>query len=513
MAGITSKLHAKPLIELKHCSILFDKHPALDNLSFTLRRGERWVVVGDNGAGKSLLLKLLRGDMWPTPTGRESRHYRVADELLVESSSEPLQHKRHIAYLSPERQDKYDRYEWNLSVLQVVTTGLFDEDIPLCKASAAQQQRVQRLLRSFKLWSLRERPILRLSYGQRRRVLLVRLLIARPKVLLLDEVFNGLDATTRRQLKSILEDTRRASTWVLATHSAEDIPASATHLAQLQQGRLLYAGPIKAQHLRSLKRDQPQRHRLAKKRVVSNLLAHEATGQANAIRERHAETLLHLNNVFLYRDYRPVLRSVDWRVAVGEQWAIVGANGSGKSTLLMLVYGDLHPALGGTIERAGVPVGAPISAWKQQVGYVSPELQAGYFRASSIEQIVASGRYASIGLNQPLTAADRRVVKPWLHFFGLESLRERQPRQVSYGQLRLALLARAMVNTPRLLLLDEPFTGLDPQLHAYVMASLQCLMQGGVQLIMAVHDATDLVPGITNVLQIGSGGRVLLTER
>jgi molybdate transport system ATP-binding protein len=489
-----------PLIELSHCSILFDQHPALQDISFTLRHGERWLLIGGNGAGKSLLLKLLRGDMWPTPTGRESRHYHLADKHSIE----PLQHKQHIAYLSPERQDKYVRYEWQLSVLQVVTTGLFDEDIPLSKPNAAQQRRVQRLLRSFKLWSLRDRPILSLSYGQRRRVLMARLLIARPKVLLLDEIFNGLDASTRHHLKRTLEATRTA-TWILATHSAQDIPDNVTHVAQLEQGRLVYAGPILAEHRQLIRRDQPRRHRLAQRQIANNRVTHKVTGQGGL--------LLRLSQVCLYRDYRPVLRSFDWQVARGEHWAIVGANGSGKSTLLMLIYGDLHPALGGSIERAGVVAGAPISTWKLQVGYVSPELQADYFRASSIEQVIASGRYASIGLNQPLSAADRRAVKPWLRFFGLEALRERAPRQVSYGQLRLALLARAMVNKPRLLLLDEPFTGLDPALHAYVMAALQRLAQAGTQLIIAVHDVADLSPVISKVLQILPGGQVLTMRR
>ncbi|MET0533571.1 MAG: ATP-binding cassette domain-containing protein, partial [Steroidobacter sp.] len=105
------------LIELAHCSLIFDEHPVLDDISFTLRRGERWALVGANGSGKTMLLKMLRGDVWPTPTGRQRRRSVLA--------------KEQIAYVGPERQDKYVRYDWNLTVTQVVTTGLFDEDIPL----------------------------------------------------------------------------------------------------------------------------------------------------------------------------------------------------------------------------------------------------------------------------------------------------------------------------------------------------------------------------------------------
>jgi molybdate transport system ATP-binding protein len=186
----------------------------------------------------------------------------------------------------------------------------------------------------------------------------------------------------------------------------------------------------------------------------------------------------------------------------------MGANGSGKSSLLMLLYGDLHPALGGTVERIDFTRGTPISQWKSRVGYVSPELQADHFAAGKIIDIVASGRYASIGLNQTITNADRRAALPWLKFFGIDALVERGPRQVSYGQMRLALLARAMINRPQLLLLDEPFTGLDPDMHAYVMTTLLRVVASGTQIVMAVHDKADLLPAITHVLRIERSGRV-----
>ncbi len=180
--------------------------------------------------------------------------------------------------------------------------------------------------------------------------------------------------------------------------------------------------------------------------------------------------MLVIRNASLYRDYRPVIRELNWTIHRGEHWAVLGANGSGKSTLLSMIYGDLHPALGGTIERAGLPRGARIEEWKHRVGWVSPELQADHYLAKSLEEIVISGRYASVGLNEPPTKADRRAAQRWLRFFGIEHLRERGPRQVSYGQMRLALIARAMVNDPELLLLDEPCTGLDGDVRAHVLA-------------------------------------------
>jgi len=212
--------------------------------------------------------------------------------------------------------------------------------------------------------------------------------------------------------------------------------------------------------------------------------------------------LVRISSATIFRDYRPVIRDLNWTLLPGEHWAVLGANGSGKSTLLSLIYGDLHPALGGTIERAGLAVGDRIEDWKRRVAWVSPELQADHFAAHSLEEVVISGRYASVGLNAPPTAADRRSARRWLEYFGIAELRDRGPRSVSYGQMRLALFARAMANEPELLLLDEPCTGLDGDVRERVLHEIERLARSGTQIVMAVHDAEDIVPAVQNVLRI-----------
>ena len=188
------------LLSLEHCSLILDGHTILDDVSFELRAGERWALVGANGSGKSMLLKMIRGDVWPTPTGRERRSYWLEGKTR---DAAPAKHR--IAYVGSERQDKYVRYDWDLSVTQVVTTGLFDEDIPLTKPTAAQRAKVERTMRRFGVWSLRSRKFLSLSYGQRRLTLVARAFVGDASVLLLDEVFNGLDAKAKAKLRKALE--------------------------------------------------------------------------------------------------------------------------------------------------------------------------------------------------------------------------------------------------------------------------------------------------------------------
>jgi len=480
-----------PLIELLDCSLIFEAHQALDEIDFTLRKGERWALIGANGSGKTMLLKMLRGDVWPTPTGRERRTSSLA--------------KEQIAYLGPERQDKYIRYDWNLTVTQVVTTGLFDEDIPLTQPTPAQKERVARILKKFGLWGLRQRRILTLSYGQRRLALVARLFAGPAAVLLLDEVFNGLDVRAKQKLKQALEQPRGGHDWVITSHRPKELPKNVTHVAHIVQGKIVSAGPIG--HEQMFSRDRESTNAAAPRaRRPSNMRLVKAA--ANSRKRRNSTPLFVIRNADIYRDYRPIIRNLNWTLARGENWAILGANGSGKSSLLNMIYGDLHPALGGSIEREGVPRGTHIETWKHRVGWVSPELQADHFLARSIEEIVISGRYSSVGLNDEPTAADRKAADRWLEFFNIEHLRARGPRQVSYGQMRMALFARAMMNDPELLLLDEPCTGLDGDVRATMLGFIQQLAEQGTQIVMAVHDAEDIVPAVKHVLRIGRGGKV-----
>jgi molybdate transport system ATP-binding protein len=473
------------LIELSHCSLILDGHPVLDEIGFTLRHGERWALVGANGSGKTLLLKMLRGDVWPTPTGRQRRRSTLS--------------KEQIAYVGPERQDKYVRYDWNHTVAQVVTTGLFDEDIPLTRPTPAQRERVARVLRRFGLWGLRQRRILTLSYGQRRLTLVARLFASNAPVLLLDEVFNGLDVRAKEKLTRALERPRSGHDWVLTSHRPKELPKNVTHIARIEHGRIVSAGPIGKQAIVAASRGRAVPERTAPR---ADVVATKSPARASST------PLVVIRNADIFRDYRPVIRKLDWTLRRGENWAILGPNGSGKSSLLNVIHGDLHPALGGTIEREGVPRGTHIEAWKKRVGWVSPELQADHYLAGSIEEIVMSGRYASIGLNDAPTSADRQAADRWLQFFNIEHLRARGPRQVSYGQMRLALLARAMINDPELLLLDEPCTGLDGDVRATVLGFIQQLADRGTQIVMAVHDVEDIVPAVGKVLKIVRGGAV-----
>ena len=154
----------------------------------------------------------------------------------------------------------------------------------------------------------------------------------------------------------------------------------------------------------------------------------------------------------------------------GECWVVHGANGAGKSTLLRTIYGDHGVASGGLIERAGISPGVPLQEFRARTALVSPQLQADYPPYASVLETVVSGLHSSIGLNEAASPAERRRARKALQQHGLGEIADRTLGEISYGQKRRVLFARASMTGARLWLLDEPFAGLDSQQRALVAA-------------------------------------------
>ena len=483
-------------IALHNMSVRRGDKWALREVSWQLNPGERWALLGDNGAGKTQLLKALSGAVWPTPaaSGRAAdgaqRTYRRGDVLTL------IEAKPHIAYIGAESQDTYVRHDWNLPVHELVATGLHRTDLLLNPITAPQAARVADMLRRCGLQRYAKRRFLTLSYGEKRLALLARALVQKPDWLLLDEFYNGLDRDYRRRIDTVLVSARRrGQSWVATAHRAADVPRGTLQVLILAAGRVQSVGRLGRAQLQQLVR------RAAEPIPAPGPQRPPRRPKKGRPRDP-GPILLRLTDVDLYVEHRPVLEQVNWQLHRGEHWAVFGANGSGKSSFLKLLYGDLAPALGGRIERVDFPPGTPISEWKRRVGLVSPDLQTTYHVDVSVLELVASGRYSSIGLVDGLTRADERAARKWLEFFELAQFAQRRPRELSYGELRRALIARAMAADAHVLLLDELLTGLDPTQRAAIKRLLQRLMRRQVTVITAVHHVEDLPRGIRHALRL-----------
>lgn len=481
-----TRRHRLERITLEQVGVRLRGRWQLREISLDLHAGDHWLLVGANGAGKTLLLKMLCGDIWPTPTGIERRAYLVAGEW----QEQPLMAREHIAYLGPEQQDRYERHGWDSSVADTVATGIFETDIPLDRVTPAQARAVRRALSHVGLAGLARRRFLSLSQGQRRRVLLARALVRRPDVLLLDEVLNGLDASSRRAvLRSLGRLSRAGTTWILTSHRLLHPVPSFTHVARMEHGRLVSVVPLK-------------RTRGAGATASAGVPARARDPVGTGTRTG-TEPFIVLQKVTVYRDGRRVLDRLDWTLHSGEHWYVSGANGAGKSTLMALLYGDLAPAHGGRLVRGTSGATGAIEDWKQQTGLVSAELQALYAAtACTVKEIVVSGMHSSIGLNESPRAVELVAARAWIARVGLQGLGQRRARELSYGQLRLAIIARALIRPRRLLLLDEPYDGLDAGSLEVAKRLVDHAVRAGSQVVMATHHAADLPPYVTHRLEL-----------
>ena len=212
-----------------------------------------------------------------------------------------------------------------------------------------------------------------------------------------------------------------------------------------------------------------------------------------------------MRNVSIRYGARTILKDLNWTVMNGERWALSGQNGAGKSTLLSLVCADNPQGYACDISLFGRQRGSGESIWdiKKHIGYVSPEMHRSYRQNLPAIRIVASGLKDSIGLYVKPDEGDYDICRFWMDIFGLEGLEERPFLQLSSGEQRLVLLARAFVKDPELLILDEPLHGLDNINRRMVKDIIETFCQRrGKTFIMVTHYEEELPGNITNHLYL-----------
>ncbi len=509
-----------PLLSLDKVDVRIAGATVLRGLNWELVEGTHWGIVGPNGSGKSSLLALIAGTLWPAP-GAGTRRYTFDGR----SQRDAVQARRRIALVGPELQDRYAKWDWNFSALDVVLSGVFRQDVPRRRARPDELIRARAMMHEFGLGALAGRPFLELSRGEQRRVLIARSMAFRPSILLLDEPAGGLDRRSRAVLDELIARVGRNTTVVASAHAMRELPSITAAVLHLDDGRIVERGPFRSGELTgsnppdreqaaSLGREGPGSGGARHSRTAGGAGARSAGRTATATSSRTAglsKPLIKIVHADVWLGHARVLHDICWRLEPGEHWLVRGANGAGKSTFLKLLNAQLRPALGGSVRWPGL--GDPGNVWevRRRIGFISAELQAAYRFPSTVRDCIASGFASSIGLTRPLTAGQAKTTARMLKRFALEAYASRPLSTLSYGQLRRTLLARMFVSEPLVLLLDEPFEGLDEQSREIVRAELGAFVASGTQLVCASHHS-DIRTRFTHELVI-KGGRISAAGR
>lgn len=201
------------------------------------------------------------------------------------------------------------------------------------------------------------------------------------------------------------------------------------------------------------------------------------------------------NNLALGYEQKSIIENLNFSVNSGDYLCIVGENGSGKSTLMKTLLG-LQSAVSGEIV-----FGDGLN--KNEIGYLPQQTVVQKDFPASVKEIVLSGFLGSMGIMPFYTKEQKRIAEENIEKMGIGDLKKRCYRELSGGQQQRVLLARALCATKKMLLLDEPVSGLDPKVTAEMYALIEKLNKDGITIIMISHDIAAAVKYATHILHIG----------
>lgn len=218
--------------------------------------------------------------------------------------------------------------------------------------------------------------------------------------------------------------------------------------------------------------------------------------------------ILNYKNITFKRDGRKILKDINWKVCESENWALLGLNGSGKSTILSMIPAYTF-ATSGELSVFGKTFGSCV--WndvKTKVGFVSSTLNnfSDRLNTQTLSDVVLSGKYNSIGIYQEITQQDREEANKIIDDFKLTQLKTNKFSTLSQGEQRKNLLARAFMNKPELLILDEPCSGLDIRAREIFLKSLEENFKNkNMPFIYVTHQIEEIISSVTHVAILDKG--------
>jgi molybdate transport system ATP-binding protein len=513
-------LKKQPFITVENATLRLHDRVILQNSSWQIHGDEHWAILGPNGAGKSTFVRALWGGV-PLRSGRILFNFAAPK---METHRTPPRDA--IGYVSfeihqtlmehEERQEDIRAFANKTDEVTTVRDVVFSGILADRAVTPVDEERCAEVAPRLGIQPLLSQPITSLSTGEIRKALIARALMKSPQLLILDEPFDGLDEASRQSLAESIDrlmmDSMRV---ILVVHRLEEIVPHVTHVLLVKNGQLFMQGTkeevLTSENISQLYGCQLHLEKSNERYQVT--YGTEGSGSIDTdllCEESHPDLpdiLIEMKETTVQYDGRVILDKLNWVMKRGENWAILGPNGSGKSTILRLILGENLQGYANQITLFGKRKGTGETLWeiKKRIGAVSAELQVQYRKKMSATDVIASGFYDSIGLYQYPTPEQKEIVDRWIQLLRIEDIAKESYHRLSYGQKRMTLLARAMVKSPALLIVDEPCHGLDIPNRKRTLDILERIGQTQTHLLYVTNHKNEILNCVTHVMRIHKG--------
>ncbi|WP_202912319.1 ATP-binding cassette domain-containing protein [Sphingobacterium olei] len=459
-----------PFVQIQHLTVQYATQIVLNDLSWTIQRGQQWLIGGKSGTGKTTLGKALAG--LTRASGNTRIHFDTTSHLPAKAyyisnwfQFTNLEGDRNFYY-----QQRFNKHQGQdtLTVKAELEHFAQQENLDFSE--------IENRLIEFGFADVQQSQLIELSSGEHKKLQLVKGLWLKPQLLIVDEPYTGLDKNSRIILNRWLDELAEEGVHLVIISNDTRLPNAINRFAQLRDGKIdELASPLAfaKESIRQL-------------RTLPTFL--------KEVPHTPHDTIVRLNNVHIHYGEKNVLKNVSWEVKIGEKWVLQGPNGSGKSTLLSLINGDHPQSYGMDIHLFGNKRGSGESIWdiKHKIGIISPEMHWYFDQNATVWNTIASGFYDSIGWFIDVKFQEQKQIEELMDFFDLTEYKNQLLHTLPLGKQRLALLARTIIKNPPLLVLDEPCQGLDSDQTQYFNDVVDELAQHGKTLIYVGHYESQL---------------------
>ncbi len=454
-------------------------------LSWSVRNGEHWLIRGDVNSGRHELLQLLTG-----------KTFLYEDRVVHYLSGVPRNgfHSLHAHLTSlsfrgmiADHRQYYYQQRYNSTETEDVV--LLRDLLPV-----GDPHEKEMLIRLFGLRHVLDEPVIMLSSGEYRKASIIRVILDHPRLLVLDEPYAGLDTAGIRQMDDLLDYISASGTTVILLSNTGHIPGMITHVLSMENHGIRFMGAAREYH----------------ERTVASGNIHLPFSHIPENADRVFADAVVLEDVTVKYGNRVILDHICWNIAAGEKWLLSGRNGAGKSMLLSLIYADNPQGYANRVYLFDRRRGTGESIWeiKERIGYFSSEMFLYYDKMKSTTS--AAFRYLSANPYNRKTVSEKDLVfyRELLGYFDLEDYDQKPLHSVPWEAQRLFMLMNVFLGNASLIILDEPYHGLDEGTIAKLNALVNAFCATRT-LVFVSHNPEEIPDIITQNFHLEDGrGRI-----